>query len=38
MVQNIQDRYIHLFLRDELAKHTIQLAAAAKNVGVIEPN
>ena len=26
-----------LFLRDELSKHNIQLAAAAKNAGVIEP-
>jgi len=26
-----------LFLRDEMAKHNIQLAAAAKDAGVIEP-
>jgi DNA-damage-inducible protein D len=26
-----------LFLRNEMAKHNIQLAAAAKDVGVVEP-
>lgn len=36
--QNLQsDDEKRLFLRDELKKHNLQLASAAKNVGVIEP-
>ena len=36
--QNLKsDDEKRLFLRDELKKHNLQLASAAKNVGVIEP-